>query len=146
MPASIYQHAPVLQIAPAVGTAAHMAQQFTGDLTILLMKCCCSSGGTCCRRGTLHWTANYNAFIRLFVNSKSVFHCSNKAVGAGWGCADAQEPSLLMLDLRLPFVSSRQIHREGMFIMMQTRLGETQSQHFVFPAICRGGCILYRGV
>lgn len=50
MPASIYQHASVLQIAPAVGTGFHMAQGFTGDLTILLMKCCCSSGGTCWRR------------------------------------------------------------------------------------------------
>lgn len=30
-----------------------------------------------------------------------------------------------------------------MFIMMQNRLSETQSQHFVFPAmlhVCRGGC------
>lgn len=43
MPASIYQHAPVLQIAPAVGTGAHMAQWFTGDLTALLMKCCYSA-------------------------------------------------------------------------------------------------------
>lgn len=30
MPVSIYQHAPGLQIAPAVGTAAHMARRFTG--------------------------------------------------------------------------------------------------------------------
>lgn len=31
LPSSIYQHGPVLQIAPAVGTQAHMSQQFIGD-------------------------------------------------------------------------------------------------------------------
>lgn len=91
-----------------------------------------------------HYTSavNYKAFTRLSLNSKSVFRCSNKAAGTGWGFAVAQEPSLPKLDLRLPSTSSRQLRREGMFIMMQKRLSETQSQHF--PAIftaCRGECI-----
>lgn len=131
MLASIYQHAPVLQIAPAVGTGVHMAQlywrfDYTADEVLLFLW-----------RNLLekeHYTgaANYKAFTRLSLNSKSVFRCSNKAVGTGWGFAAAQEPSPPKLDLRLPSTSSRQLRREGMFIMMQKCLGETQSQHSVF--------------
>lgn len=87
-----------------------------------------------------HYTgaANYKAFTRLSLNSESVFRCSNKAAGTGWGFAVEQEPSLPKLDLRLPSTSSRQLHREGMFIMMQNRLGKTQSQHFpALLTVCR---------
>lgn len=77
----------------------------------------------------------YKAFTRLLLNSESVFRCSNKAAGTSWGFAVVQEPSLPKMDLRLPSTSCRQLHREGMFVMMQNRLCEMQSQHFVFPAI-----------
>lgn len=77
---------------------------------------------------------NYQPFTRLSLDSKSVFRCSNKAAGTGWGFAFAQEPSLPKLDLRLPSTSSRQLRREGMFIMMQNCLSETQSQHTL---LCR---------
>lgn len=95
MPASIYQHAPVLQIAPAVGAEAHMARCFTADLTALLMKCCCSSGGTCWRREKKRTPARRRScttFTRLSLNSQSVFRCSNKAAGRHWHLASAQEP------------------------------------------------------
>lgn len=89
-----------------------------------------------------HYTgaAYYKAFTRLSLNSKSVFRCSNKAAGTGRGFAAAQEPSPPKLDLRLPSTSSRQLRREGMFIMMQNCLCETQSQHFLLL------CLLHAGV
>lgn len=92
-----------------------------------------------------HYTraANYKPFTRLSLNSKSVFRCSNKAAGTGWGFAVAQEPSPPKLDLRLPSTSSRQLRRERMFIMMQNCLSETQSQHFpALLTLCGGKCTL----
>lgn len=92
-----------------------------------------------------HYTraANYKPFTRLSLNSKSVFRCSNKAAGTGWGFAVAQEPSPPKLDLRLPSASSRQLRRERMFIMMQNCLSETQSQHFpALLTLCGGKCTL----
>lgn len=87
-----------------------------------------------------HYTsaANYKAFTRLPLNSKSVFRCSNKAVGTGWGFAAAQEPSPPKLDLRLPSTSSRQLRGEGMFIMMQN--ASARCNHNT-ATVCRGGCI-----
>lgn len=45
------------------------------------------------------------------------------------------------LDLRLPSTSSALLRREGMFIMMQNCLGETQSKHFVFLTVSGSGYI-----